>query len=663
MITITGVEPAAGSKRNSKTSLIEFTLNDEDSSGINSSTLIVEVSGVRAIEGSTFNPGFNGPYSEINLDIDSLGVIINSESDFAEDSVLEIKIQVQDYSDAYYNFNYSFKIVSHKPFIFLSSPQDRDNLVTPQKLYFDIRDDIDDLNAGTLNISLNKASVYNSGSFIAPFNGTQSSISSSSGRLEVTIDRDEFIRDGEYLLKLEVEDIAGNKLNQSIRFSVKYTGVVLPSIFPQGGFLGFYQGMKRVTDVGNGTDVDLEWSTPISRYYNSDVNVLIYYSTDRLGIFDSPPAYLVEQGMTSTTISGLKVGTGYYFAARVMESYRGTINTAGMNESYPGVFSVPIKTTLTSILPADGYVVEVEDVSGYPEEGFLLITGEVVKYNSIDRINNRFLIPSGGRGLNETTAVYHDVGEESELFLLCQDDNNVIIYGTTTYQDPVSTGRMNNSVGIIVPDFSDFEKMEHDGLDHCGYHKALPWEALNGKNDCGTYLGGVYNGFRGIDIFQRAMDREEELMENVGEKCILFRRKWEGETCSCVTLRRQHPKIRSCRFCYGTGFVGGYEQILNTRRADRRVLIRFYEATEDLKLGDHTHLMQDFQPTALALFKPMVKDRDLVVRFDFTGDIEYIYEVLNVNRERFVFNKYGRQKLSIIRLDKTDILYQIPFEL
>lgn len=663
MIAITGVEPAAGSKRNSKTSLVEFTLKDENNSGINSSTLIVEISGVRAIEGATFSPGFNGPYSEINIDVDTLSVIINSEVEFLEDSVLEVKIQVQDYSDKYYNFDYSFKIVSHKPFIFSSSPKDKDILVTPQKLYFDIRDDIDDLNQSTLMISLNNSQVYSSGGFISPFDGVQSSIVSSQGRLEITIDRDEFIRDGNYLLKLEIEDLAGNKLSQNIRFSVKYTSVVLPSVFPQGGFLGFYQGMKKVVDVGNGTDIDLEWSTPISRYYNSDVNVLIYISDDRLSIFDSLPKYFVEQGVLASTISGLKVGTGYYFAARAMESYRGTINTSGMNEIYSGLFSIPAKITLASILPADGYVVEVDDVSGYPEEGFLLIGYEVVKYNSIDRVNNKFFIPSGGRGLNNTAAVYHDVGEEVGLFLLCQDDNNVIIYGTTTFQDPVSTGRQNNSIGIIVPDFSDFEKMEHDGLDHCGYHKPLPWEALSGKDDCGTYLGGVYNGFRGVDIFQRAMDREEELMENVGEKCVLFRRKWSGETCSCVTLRRQHPKIRSCRFCYGTGYIGGYDQIFNLRRADKRVMIRFYEATEDLKLGDHTHLMQEFQPQALALFKPIVKDRDLIVRFDYTGDIEYIYEVLNVNRERFVFNKYGRQKLSIIRLDKTDILYQIPFEL
>ena len=663
MITLTGIEPAAGSTRNNRNCLIEFTLLDENNVGINSSTLIVEVSGIRAVEGADFKPGFAGPYSEINVDIDTLGVIINRETDYLEDSVLEVKIQVQDFNNKYYNFDYAFKIVSHKPYIFLSNPEDRDILVTPQMLYLDIRDDIDNLDVTTLNIILNNAAVYSSGSFKQPFIGSQSLVVSSDGRLEVTVDPEEFIRDGNYMLRLEVSDVAGNKLNQLIRFAVKYTGVVLPEVFPQGGFLGFYQGLKNVVDVGNGADIDLSWSTPISRFYNSDIYSLIYYSTDRLKIFDSPPKYIADGSITETTLSEFRVGTGYYFAVRAMESYKGTINTSGMTQALSGVYSVPLATSLKDVLTIDGAIVESESTEGYPEEGFLIIGTEVVKYNSVDRDNNRFLIPTSGRGLNNSNQSYHDVGEDVKLFLLCQDDNNVIVYGTASFQNPVSTGRQDNAVGIIVPDFSDFEKMEHEGLDHCGYHKALPWEALNNKNSCGTYLGGVYNGFRGIDIFQRAMDREEELMENVGEKCVLFRRKWAGETCSCVTLRKQHPKIRSCRFCYGTGFVGGYDQILNLRRADKRVMIRFYEATEDLKLGDHTHLMQDFQPTALALFKPIVKDRDLIVRFDFTGEIEYIYEILNVNRERFVFNKYGRQKLSIIRLDKTDILYQIPYEL
>jgi len=663
MITLTGVTPAAGSTRNSKNSLIEFTLLDEDNSGINTSTLIVELSGVRVIEGSTFLPGYSGEYSEINVDVNFVSVVISPESELKEDSVINVKIQVQDYNDKYYNFNYSFKIITSKPFIFFSNPNNGDILVSPQKLYFDIRNDINPINSSSLLVNLNKAMVYSSGEFKSPFMGSQSSFITTEEKSELIIDPEEFLRDGKYELQIQISDTIGNKLNQRISFSVAYTGVVLPPVFPQGGFLGFYQGIKRVIDVGNGSDIKLEWSIPVSRFYNSDINSLIYYSTDRLNAFDGLPKYIASGSLTSATLSGeFRVGTGYYFGVRSMESYKDSIDPIGMTEIQPGLYSIPDKTSLTEVLSDTEASISVLDVSGYPESGFLLVNYEVIKYNSIDRENNKFFIPSGGRGLNETTPSFHDEGSDVGLFLLCQDDNQVIVYGTASYQDPVSTGRQDNSIGIIVPDFSDFEKMEHDGLDHCGYHKSLPWEALNGKNDCGTYLGGEYNGFRGINIFQRAMDREEELMENVGEKCILMRRKWAGETCSCVTLRRQHPKVRSCRFCYGTGYVDGYDQIFNLRRADQRVMIRFYEAQEDLKLGDHTHLSQEFQPTALALFKPIIKDRDIIVRFDFTGDIEYIYEVLNVNRERFVFNKYGRQKLSIIRLDKTDILYQLPFE-
>lgn len=664
MIIITGVTPAEGSRNNLASTLVEFSLLDESNIGMDLSTLIVDISGARAIEGGDFVAEYSGEYSEINIEDDLIEVIINPEVAFIENSVIGLRIQIQDINDKYYNFNYSFKIVSNKPYIFSSSPENDDIVLVPQKIYLDIRDDVNNLNQETLKMTINGANIYNSGEFISPFVGNESSLVSSDGKLEVTIDPEEFIRDGDYNLRIQLEDVAGNKINQVIQFSVRYTGIVLPAVFPQGGFVGFSQGITRVVDDGNGSDIDIFWSVPISRYYGSDIHTLLYYSKNRLDIFDSMPKYIVTASILTATLDGFDLGTGYYFAARAMESYKDSIDINGMSEKSTGVYVVPDETTLVEILNIDDYTISVTSTSGYPESGFLLIDDEVIKYNAINGAENKFVIPSDGRGLNNSDPAYHDVGSSVKMFLLCQDDNNVIIYGSASFQEPtLQTGRQNNSIGFIVPNFSDFERMEHDGLDHCGYHSPLPWQTLNNKNDCGSYLGGIYNGFRGMDIFQRAMDREEELMESVGEKCVLLKRIWSGETCSCVTSKRQHPKIRSCKFCYGTGYIGGYEQVLNLRRADQMVMIRFYEATEDLKLGDHSHLSQEFQPTALALFKPIIKDRDIIVRFDFTGDIEYIYEVLNVNRERFVFNKYGRQKLSIIRLDKTDILYQVPFEL
>jgi len=285
MITLTGVTPAAGSTRNSKNSLVEFTLLDENNSGINTSTLIVEISGQRAVEGATFSPGFSGIYSEINVDLNTLNVIINKETEYKEDSILNIKIQIQDYSDKYYNFDYSFKVVTSKPFIFESSPKEKDILVSPQKLYFDIRSDISTINLLSLVVELNGAPVYSSGSFVSPFAGGQSSALIGVDGLELTIDPEEFLRNGVYSLKLQISDVLGNKLIEIIKFTVAYTGVVLPPVFPQGGFVGFYQGVKKVVDVGNGSDIEIEWSVPASRFYNSDVNSLIYFSTDRLGFF------------------------------------------------------------------------------------------------------------------------------------------------------------------------------------------------------------------------------------------------------------------------------------------------------------------------------------------------------------------------------------------
>jgi hypothetical protein len=159
------------------------------------------------------------------------------------------------------------------------------------------------------------------------------------------------------------------------------------------------------------------------------------------------------------------------------------------------------------------------------------------------------------------------------------------------------------------------------------------------------------------------LNREEVLLDQSGEPIILLKRIWDGDICSCSDSRRMHPKIKSCKKCYGTGFLGGFTQYDYKRREDGRVMVAFGDTTEDLKLGLHTHLEQSYEPQGWTLPNPAIRDRDLIVRFDFNDDAEYIYEVLDVTKDKLFYRHFTRQRLKLKRMDKTDIVYTIPYSL
>ena len=89
----------------------------------------------------------------------------------------------------------------------------------------------------------------------------------------------------------------------------------------------------------------------------------------------------------------------------------------------------------------------------------------------------------------------------------------------------------------------------------------------------------------------------------------------------------------------------------------------FGDTVEDLKLGPHSHLEQQYEPSCWTLPSPAVRDRDLVVRFDFNDDVEYMYEVLDVTKDKLFYRHYTRQRFRLKRLDKTDVVYTFPYSL
>ena len=662
MFSLSGLSPAEGGTSVNLDSLIEFTIID-DGTGIDSSTLIVEVNGFRAIEDLTFNSPYNGTYSDINPIDDNFSIVIDPEQDFSTGSLVSVKVQVKDTNGKYFNTNYLFKTIESSPELILTSPSKNEIVTSHQTIFLHFEDKVDDVDMGSVNIKIDDLYAIKDGTPQSGFTDSGvSDVKKVTDGVTVKIDPDESIRDGTYRIDYSASDTSGNKIVGAYTFTIKVPIISLPSILPQSSFVGFSQGIKKVSDLGIGNTLRVDWNTPRARSYKGDVFVLIYEDESRLKIFDSDPKYVTTSDVATADIEGYTPGITLSFAARAMETYSDTFTTEGMTQVVNGVFEVPSATSLSELVAADDTMLKVDSVAGFPNNGFLVInSSEVVKYISKSESENIFYLAQRGRGLSGTSASVHISGDSVKMFTNCQDSNTVIIMATPTYQDGYISGREIDNIGLVVTDYTDNDKKFFQGFDFCGYHRALPDKIFTGTDDCGSYLGGEFDGLRGMNLFDRMLNREEVLLDQVGEPVILLRRVWNGQTCECVTTRRPHPKVKSCAKCYGTGYVGGYNQYINKRRSDTRLMLAFGDTLEDLKLGAHQSLEQVYEPQCWTLPNPAVRDRDVIIRFDFTDDIEYMYEVLDSTKDKLFYRHYTRQRMKLKRMDKTDILYTFKY--
>ncbi len=331
-------------------------------------------------------------------------------------------------------------------------------------------------------------------------------------------------------------------------------------------------------------------------------------------------------------------------------------------------------------------------MDGFPEFGIVEIGTELVRYLSLRQFPPAFLTDATGRGYLGTVAESHDSGSIVDLWRGNEDGNTIIAQATPTFEKPnyAMTWVLGDGYG---PDgyrdgYDGYDVTGHDGyffprqvkrddittdgsnndsqgrfdpLDYCGtYRRLAPSDFWRGQ--CvGTYFGGVQkrNGqtVRANNVLMQTLQREELLLETTGEPFVLMRRLWTGIRCSCFMLRRENPDAR-CPVCLSTGFVGGYEQFINPRRPDGRILVRVDPAVDDLKIGDKDGLTPEYKPGNWTMAFPAVKDRDILVRFNANNTEEFRYEILDVTRVRSFFSQSGVQKFNMQRFARSSIVYQ-----
>lgn len=451
-------------------------------------------------------------------------------------------------------------------------------------------------------------------------------------------------------------------------------------------FAGYFQGVYLVDNLGDGYHVNVTWHPARTTRPDYDLAYLIYYSTTRSDVFFEEPK-LITQGRKlppPETVKGadaqlfgyfaeipLPVGVSYYFGVRATEFPHSATpvvpldgygsNAAGRTVVDGYSFAIPAPQMLTQqITGSVGIIVPVASTAGYAKPaGYITVGGEAMKYTSLQLGPPGFVVPSTGRGQFGTTIQNtHNAGELVKMYYGNQDDNTVIAKNLVSWESPNDPHRTRPD--LITTDFT-LEDGYHTGFewfDYCGYHRWRPDELLSDTDNCGTYVGGEYNGHRGLSLYDRTLANEEQLLEVTGEPAILLRRLWSGERCICMTSRKDSSKVRSCALCFGTGYKGGYVQYHNPRRDDEKIMVHFAPSDEDIGMGPQAGWEQKFKPGTWTLAVPSVKDRDVIVRFDEFGQMDWIYVIDAVERAKVMFGQSARQKLKLSRLDKTDVLYQ-----
>ena len=454
-------------------------------------------------------------------------------------------------------------------------------------------------------------------------------------------------------------------------------------------FPAIERGLRLVASNGDGYTVSVLWFEAFAdEPLNFRVAYNIYYSTVREDVFKEGPKFLSLNTIgLRANIVGFTPGDVFYFAVRATE-YDVTWYDPNLLPNDDGyALKVYPESLLLSDISDTDLSIPIQDIGLFPPFGIVQIGYEIIRYIGLDIPTSSLLVGSiVNRGFLNTNVRLHTVdGYDGYIthddplvrfFIGCEDGNNFVIQEQSTFNDinfarTNSDGYKEKTKDLLNADFSasDADRVDFPSYDYAGWHRIDP--VLLFKGACvGSYIGGeqgcsdgylgVGRRIRGIPISEQADKREEILLGLTGEECVLLRRMWKGVVCSCYEINREYPEPR-CPNCFGTGITRGYTQFFapTSRNSSGRILVRFSPTIDDLEMQD-AGLETKFIPNAWTLAVWNTRDRDILARYNIDGTEDARFEVLNVERVRLLFGETGMQKMTVQRVRKTDIVYQVP---
>lgn len=449
------------------------------------------------------------------------------------------------------------------------------------------------------------------------------------------------------------------------------------------------EGLNFVTvDPNQATSINLDWTEAFVSSNQYQLLYNIYYSTKVENVFSDGPKFVSIDHtiLTAYLIDIFTPGQLYYFAVRAAQYdpqwYDLSILPDVFPNDSPGLKSYP-EGVLTQDISAIDLVIHISDPEVFPPKGILQIGYEFVRYESVN-ISDGYVKCNNvsDRGFLNTNARshtvsgfdgYNNLSSIITFFNGLEEKNTVIFESCSVFQYPSYPFTKADGYRVVAVDnlntnlsADEADQITFPTMDFSSYRRDNPTDVLSGI--CvGSYIFGesfcsdsygIGFAVRGIGLVEQSDRRLEELLTVDGERVNLVRRKWTGLTCPCMKSTAQNPSLR-CKYCFGVGLEGGYDQYFYPRYSDGKILCRFSPVDDILPLEDFG-LQSGYSADVWTLSTPIIKVRDYLVRYNFDGTEEYRYEVTNVQRNKLINDQAGAQKIKVVRRKVTDPIYSFP---
>jgi len=442
-------------------------------------------------------------------------------------------------------------------------------------------------------------------------------------------------------------------------------------------------GLDAVASLGDGYTINLKWFQAYPSVDGYRIAYTIYYSTVKEDVYSEGVKYVSVDGSLEANIIDLTPGQLYFFSIRPVEYDPNLVDISNLLPTAYDNLKLYPSSILREDISATDLLIPLVDVDGFPSDGVIKIGVELIRYLSVDTVNkNLVLTNESQRGFLNSKARIHTVSGydgyynwspvvsfytpfesvEHDRIFMCQCRFEYPNFAMTMLD-----GYKQVTKDLLTTDLtaSDEFNTGFPMYDYAGYHRTDPVLLLTGA--CvGSYIGGEMgcidgygnvNILRGLSVQDHNNQRQEVLLSVTGRPAVLIQRMRTGLRCNCYRSYKEYPQER-CPFCYGSGFVYGYQQYFNPRRSDGRIMVRPGATEESVKMQE-AGLESEFSMDLWTLTVPTIKHRDIIVMFDMDDNEEFRYEVGGVTRNNTITELQGGQKFRVQRIRKFDPAYQI----